>query len=150
MHPCYVNKLLIDDGFTHQKGKRDTARRPVAVVEQLSSPDAESKVPFSRTRLFFDNGHGTLFFSRTVYTTLACGKSPLPLLDVSGTIYQGQGYRPGHKRQMNLHNASFTLRVYAAKPYKGRARYTLRVVISSIGYSKRFDNLQGLAEIYRF
>lgn len=119
------------------------------MVEQLRTPTVGHKAPYSSTPLYFDDGRRTLFFSRLVYTALACGKHTL--LDVSGTIHEGLGVRHSGKttRMVNLYNVKFELWLYPAKSYKGHARYNLHVQIPFIGYDKTFHRLQGTAEIYR-
>jgi len=120
--------------------------RAVAVVFDLNSPDRSHRQPYSRTRLFFDDGHDMLFFTRKVYTMLACGapnrQHTGALLDVSGTIMYGQTARP-HGRKINLHNDEFRLRVFQGTPLHGQVRYSLRVEIARLNYSEIFTGLQG-------
>ncbi len=130
-----------------------TKGRPVAIVEGLNSADSGHRQPYSQTPLFFDDNHGTIIFSYKSYRALACGtpqsgrsKYPYTVVDVSGTVNYGQGIV--RHRKVNLHNASFEVRVIQT----GAGRYTLRVDIPRLPqsqYPQTFTGLQGVIDTRR-
>jgi len=98
--------------------------------------------------LFVDDGRGTIFFSRTVYRSLACGLPgsgkhtyPYTVIDVSGTIHNGQALRRQGRRtrKINLYDDGYRLRVVAT----GKGRFSLRVDIARINDHETFTGLQG-------
>ena len=135
--------------------RNHTKGRPVAIVEGLNSADRQHRAPYSQTPLFFDDNRGTIIFSYKTYRALACGtprsgkhKYPYTVVDVSGTVNDGQGIVRHRKVnvKVNLHGASFGVRIIQT----GRGIYTLRVDIPRLPqYPQTFTGLQGVIDTRR-
>jgi len=133
--------------------RNHTKGRPVAIVEGLNSADSRRRAPYSQTPLFFDDNRGTILFSYKTYRALTCGtprsgksKYPYTVVDVSGTVNNGQGIV--RHRKVNLHNASFHVRVIQTSA----GIYTLRVDIPRLPqsqYPATFTGLQGVIDTRR-
>lgn len=115
----------------------------------------------SRTPLFVDDGHGTLFFSTKSYTGLVCGRTTL--LALSGTVRHGSSVdqrRHHHaNKPVSLVGARFrvvvtqrTITVPAPRGHSRRGRastrvvYDLQVLLPRLGYDKTTRGLQGIVE----
>ncbi len=155
---CAIRELLIYPRPDRPHDHRYSRGRPVVIVEGVRG--AGRRIT-SRTPLFVDDGHGTLFFSTKSYTGLVCGRTTL--LALSGTVRHGSGVDQRRHRHANkpvsLVGARFrvvvtqrTITVPAPRGHSRRGRastrvvYDLQVLLPRLGYDKTTRGLQGIVE----
>ncbi len=137
--------------FLHALAARGRRPRPVAITEGVRAIRGATSAVVSRTALFFDDGRGATFSSRTRYLLPVCGAGGLEL---RGTVRAGSaGKGRGHGR-LNLHGDAFVLTVQAERArgmYSGRAgrgtTYTWRMRIPAARYDHTFTRLPGIVRM---
>jgi len=137
--------------FLHASAARGRRPRPVAITEGLRAIRGATSAVVSRTALFFDDGRGATFSSRTSYLLPVCGAGGLEL---RGTVRAGSaGKGRGHGR-LNLHGDAFVLTVRGERARGGHSghggrvtTYTWRMRIPAARYDRTFTRLLGVVRM---
>ncbi len=143
---CSVSYL-----FLHAPVARGRRPRPVAITEGVRAVHGAASAVVSRTALFFDDGRGATFSSRTSYLLPVCSAGRLEL---HGTVRAGSaGKGRGHGR-LNLHGDAFVLTVRVERARAGHnghggrvTTYTWRMRIPSARYDRTFTRLPGVVRM---